>query len=113
MNKINILDEKVSSRIAAGEVIERPSSVVKELIENSIDAKATAISVYIEDGGIKTIRVTDNGEGMGREDVKASILKHATSKIISINDLNNIVTMGFRGEAPLAEEFWAKASQNT
>ena len=99
MNKINILDEKVSSRIAAGEVIERPSSVVKELIENSIDAKATAISVYIEDGGIKTIRVTDNGEGMGREDVKASILKHATSKIISINDLNNIVTMGFRGEA--------------
>ena len=63
-NKINILDEKVSSRIAAGEVIERPSSVVKELVENSIDAKATSIAIYIEEGGIKTIRVTDNGEGM-------------------------------------------------
>ena len=99
MNKINILDEKVSSRIAAGEVIERPSSVVKELVENSIDARANAISIYIEEGGIKTIRVTDNGEGMGKEDVKTSILKHATSKIVSINDLNNIVTMGFRGEA--------------
>lgn len=99
MNKIHILHENVSNKIAAGEVVERPASVVKELVENSIDAGATSITVEIKDGGISYIRVVDNGTGMDTEDAKVSFIRHATSKIQDEKDLNNIITLGFRGEA--------------
>ena len=99
MGKIRILDETISGRIAAGEVVERPASIVKELIENSIDAGATSIAVSITDGGIRSIRVSDNGSGIAREDMPLTVIKHATSKIRSLSDLDAIYTMGFRGEA--------------
>jgi DNA mismatch repair protein MutL len=98
-SSVVVLDEHTANRIAAGEVIERPSSVVKELVENSIDAGATRILVELEDGGKKLIRVTDNGLGMGREDAVLSLQRHATSKIRSADDLFDIRTLGFRGEA--------------
>ncbi len=99
MPKINVLPKSVAELIAAGEVVERPSSVVKELVENSLDAGATAISVEIRGGGIKFIRVTDNGCGISREDVRTAFISHATSKISSGEDLDSIFTLGFRGEA--------------
>lgn len=99
MGKINILDKYVAELIAAGEVVERPSSVVKELIENSIDAKSTSIEVEIKNGGTTLIRITDNGQGILREDVPKAFLRHATSKVKDSNDLNKIMTLGFRGEA--------------
>ncbi len=99
MAKINILPASVYNRIAAGEVVERPYSVVKELVENSIDAGATEISIYIENGGKQLIRVVDNGCGIERDDLHSAFLPHATSKIAKAEDLNGIVTMGFRGEA--------------
>ncbi|MCX7928773.1 MAG: DNA mismatch repair endonuclease MutL [Patescibacteria group bacterium] len=99
MPKIKILPESVVSRIAAGEVIERPSYVIKELIENSIDALSTQIDVEIEDSGLALIRVVDNGIGMSKEDLLLSIKPHATSKIHKLEDLTNIKTLGFRGEA--------------
>ncbi|HHU49025.1 MAG: DNA mismatch repair endonuclease MutL [Caldicoprobacterales bacterium] len=99
MGVIQKLDSKTINQIAAGEVIERPSSIVKELVENSIDADATAITVEIENGGITLIRVTDNGVGMQREDAESSFQRHATSKILKADDLNHIQTLGFRGEA--------------
>ncbi len=99
MPKINILDEATVNKIAAGEVIERPASVVKELIENSLDAGATDIKIEVERGGKKLIRVTDNGCGMDREDAALSFVKHSTSKIHRIEDIENVLTMGFRGEA--------------
>lgn len=99
MDKINILDKHTSELIAAGEVVERPASVVKELVENSIDAGATLIVVEIKNGGISYIRVTDNGCGMSENDAKVAFVRHATSKIQNANDLYNINTMGFRGEA--------------
>ncbi|MGN1207937.1 MAG: DNA mismatch repair endonuclease MutL [Christensenellales bacterium] len=99
MSRINILDESVFNKIAAGEVVEKPASIVKELVENSLDAKATEILVEIEDGGINKIRVVDNGEGIHPDDVKPAFITHATSKIKSVDDLASIVTLGFRGEA--------------
>lgn len=99
MQKIRLLDEATVNKIAAGEVIERPASVVKELIENSIDAGASEIRVEIKKGGKELIRVTDNGCGMSKEDASVSFLKHATSKINTISDIENVGTMGFRGEA--------------
>lgn len=99
MPKINVLPKQVAELIAAGEVVERPSSVIKELVENSIDAGATVITVEIKQGGISYMRITDNGCGIGREDVPLAFLRHATSKIKHDNDLNSISTLGFRGEA--------------
>ena len=99
MAKINILDKKIYNRIAAGEVVERPYSVIKELIENAIDAGATDINVTIEDGGKRLMRVSDNGCGISREDLPKAFLPHATSKISAVEDLDKILTLGFRGEA--------------
>lgn len=99
MAKINILPSKVYNRIAAGEVVERPCSVVKELIENSIDAGATEIEIYIEKGGKQLVRVIDNGCGIERDDLHSAFLPHATSKIAEAEDLERVVTLGFRGEA--------------
>lgn len=99
MAKINILDKKIYNRIAAGEVVERPYSVIKELIENAIDARATDIDVTIEDGGKRLMRVSDNGCGISREDLPKAFLPHATSKISAVEDLDKILTLGFRGEA--------------
>ena len=99
MAKINILPAKVYNRIAAGEVVDRPYSVVKELVENAIDAGATEIEIYIEEGGKDLIRVVDNGSGIERDDFHAVFLPHATSKIAQAEDLENITTLGFRGEA--------------
>lgn len=96
---INVLSPKIYNRIAAGEVVERPASVVKELIENSLDAGATKIHVEIEGGGIEKISVADNGCGISKEDLPLAFLPHATSKISGIDDLNSIATLGFRGEA--------------
>ena len=101
MPKIKILPDDIANRIAAGEVVDRPSSVVKELIENSLDAGATRIAVEIEEGGRKLIRVTDNGEGMVPEDAMACFGRHATSKLYTPDDLFSIKTLGFRGEAQL------------
>lgn len=99
MGKIGILDSALAAKIAAGEVIDRPASAVKELVENSIDAGATAIRIEIVRGGKELIRVSDNGCGMSREDAELSLKKHATSKISAMEDLGRITSMGFRGEA--------------
>ena len=99
MSKINILDRFVSNRISAGEVVEKPLSVVKELVENSIDAGADKITIEIEEGGIKTISIQDNGSGIEKEDIKLAFMPHATSKIKTVEDLDQIGTLGFRGEA--------------
>lgn len=99
MSKINLLSSKIFNRIAAGEVVERPSSVVKELVENSLDAGAKNITVEISDGGLTFIKVTDDGCGIEKNELKKALLPHATSKIEKISDLDNILTLGFRGEA--------------
>lgn len=99
MGKIHVLDTETSNKIAAGEVVERPASVIKELAENSIDAGASTITVEIKNGGVTYMRVTDNGSGMSTEDAKICFLRHATSKISTGSDLDAIYTLGFRGEA--------------
>ncbi|MCM1063692.1 MAG: DNA mismatch repair endonuclease MutL [Eubacterium sp.] len=99
MAQIHVLDSETIDKIAAGEVVERPSSVVKELVENAIDAGASAVTVEIKDGGIELIRVTDNGAGMERGQLRTAFLRHATSKITDASDLTRISSLGFRGEA--------------
>ncbi|MFA4967281.1 MAG: DNA mismatch repair endonuclease MutL [Candidatus Margulisiibacteriota bacterium] len=99
MNRISILPEDLINKIAAGEVIERPASVVKELVENAIDAGSTRVTIEVQDAGINMIRVSDNGPGMSKDEIKIAVERHSTSKISSLNDLFNIVTLGFRGEA--------------
>src|SRR5688572_27305260 len=99
MDRIRLLPEQVANQIAAGEVVERPASVVKELVENSLDAQATSISIEIQAGGRSLIRVSDDGLGMSRDDALLCLERHATSKIQKAEDLASISTMGFRGEA--------------
>ena len=99
MGNIAVLDKATIDKIAAGEVVERPSSVVKELVENSIDAGASAITVEIKEGGISFIRITDNGSGIVKEDVPVAFLRHSTSKIRTMEDLLATTSLGFRGEA--------------
>lgn len=99
MGRINVLDKHVAELIAAGEVVERPSSVIKELVENSIDAGATAVTVEIKNGGVTFMRVSDNGSGILKEDIRPAFIRHATSKVKVEDDLDAIATLGFRGEA--------------
>ena len=99
MSKINILTKEIYNKIAAGEVVEKPASVVKELVENSIDAGANNITIEILDGGITQIKVSDNGSGIEKDDFDKVFLAHATSKVKTIDDLSKIGTLGFRGEA--------------
>ena len=96
---IQLLDESTINKIAAGEVIERPASIVKELTENAIDADASVITIEIRDGGISMIRVTDNGGGIPADEVKTAFLRHATSKIQRAEDILHVRSLGFRGEA--------------
>ena len=99
MNRINLLDQKLANQIAAGEVVERPASIVKELIENSLDARANKITVEVEQGGVRLIRIQDDGSGILKQDLALALHRHATSKIKKIGDLENINSLGFRGEA--------------
>ena len=99
MPQITVLDKQTIDQIAAGEVVERPASVVKELVENAIDAGATAITVEIKQGGISFIRITDNGCGIDKKQIPTAFLRHATSKIAKVSDLLSIQSLGFRGEA--------------
>ena len=99
MGVINVLDKHVAELIAAGEVVERPASVIKELVENAIDAGAKHITVEIKNGGCTFMRVTDDGCGIAKDDVRVAFLRHATSKVRVEDDLDRIATLGFRGEA--------------
>ena len=99
MGRIRVLSDTVANKIAAGEVVERPASVVKELLENSLDAGSTSIRVEIEDGGRRLIRIVDDGCGMMRDDALLAFERHATSKLSDVKDLLSISTLGFRGEA--------------
>src|SRR5215475_9908970 len=99
MNRIRLLPDNVANQIAAGEIVERPASVVKELVENSLDAGAGTVEIAFESGGKRTVRVRDDGEGMNQDDAILAFEHHATSKIRSAEDLGAIATLGFRGEA--------------
>src|SRR5690242_21586644 len=98
MSKIRVLPDHIANLIAAGEVVERPASVAKELVENAIDAGATRIAIDVESGGRRLLKIIDDGEGMIRDDAVLAFERHATSKIKSADDLNAIATLGFRGE---------------
>ena len=113
MGKINLLDPLLSSRIAAGEVIERPQSVLRELLDNALDAGADEITVSIDGGGIDKLSVADNGSGISREDLKLLGTRHATSKIHNPDDLYAISTLGFRGEALYSIGAVSKLTVNT
>ena len=108
MGKIHVLPFEIANLIAAGEVVDRPASVIKELAENAIDAGATNVTIEIKRGGVTFIRVTDNGCGMSAEDMPTALRRHATSKIGKISDLDAILTLGFRGEALAAISSVAK-----
>src|ERR1044071_5396755 len=99
MSKIRVLPDSLANKIAAGEVVERPASVVKELLENALDAGARTVNIEIESGGTRLIRVVDDGEGMTRDDAIVAFERHATSKLRSPEELEAITTLGFRGEA--------------
>ena len=99
LKAIRILSPEVAARIAAGEVVERPVSVVRELLDNAIDAGATRITLEFEEGGVRLIRVTDDGRGIAPEDIELAFERHATSKIAALDDLGRVHTLGFRGEA--------------
>ena len=99
MASIHVLDQNTIDKIAAGEVVERPASIVKELTENAIDAGASHITVEIKSGGIEMIRVSDDGKGIPADDIRLAFLRHATSKISCVEDLNSVLSLGFRGEA--------------
>ena len=99
MANINVLKPQIANQIAAGEVVERPCAIIKELVENSFDANATKVIVEIEQGGIKKILIRDNGDGIEKDDLPLALKRHATSKISKIEDLDTLLSMGFRGEA--------------